>query len=1007
MLNNLVGILLRFRQEKVAITMDIEHMFYNFKVPLEQRRFLRFLWHRNNDFEQPLVAYQMTRHVFGNSTSPSVANFGLRKVVEGADSDVKCLINNNFYVDDGLLSYQTESNTIDLVLRTQKALQDNGRIRLHKFTSNSRQVLKMQDTVPLNACDPNDLSKDPKNLDLGIATLPTQRSLGLLWDTETDSFTYKVNRVEKPYTRRGLLSTINSVYDPLGFAQPVIIQGKLLLREMMSITSKTDLDDPLPELLHGKWVTWTNSLSHLESLNIPRMYSDISYKAATNREVLVFADASKDVIAAVAYLKLYDVNRSTLSFLMGKAKETVLVEFVFLVFQLNGTISVLKTIQQIATRCIDPSKLAESSWLNYMENTVELISEPEHCLIDPEHDQEIYPEVDTCTTYKCEIIDSSKPNARFCDIFSRFSSWNRLVRTVSRIKFWAAEHRKDADCSSLKTDIVFLLDASGSMSAQSFNRELAFVEDVIQRLPIGSRAVQVGFLAFSTNVYNTIYLNQYGDRKSLIAAIKQVRYSGGQTYTSKVLSVANTMVFTAVHGDRDDANNIIILLTDGISSTPRDTSHEVQLLRSRGIEMMVVAIGNNPGSEARTISSSGDLFTLSNFQGLNKSLTERLLDTMCDADCSNLKADLLFIVDASGSMKPAPFNRELSFVEDVIHSLSLGPETIQIGFMAFSTTVYNIINLNQFRDKKSLVSAIKQVQYSGLATYTSSALQQANTNIFTARHGDRNDAEDIIILLTDGISSTNTSREVHELRSRGIEIFVIAIGNSPKSEAHNIASTDEDVFTSLDFQGLNQSLAENLLYKLCDDDHKSLKRDLVFAIDRTNSVNSREYFNEKQFVNEIIKKLVIGPEDVQVSALTYPSSTPSFWLNTFNNVSNIVAAINNIPFIHYANGRSRLGGALALARTQAFQKGHGDRPDAPNMLIVITDGFAYDHSLMQQEAKLIHAEGVIVAAIGVGHARMSDLQEMVTAPSLVFHTNSFTSFGSLVERIVSLVSTGK
>ncbi|XP_056006873.1 uncharacterized protein LOC125665314 [Ostrea edulis] len=189
-LNNLFGILLRFRKEKVAATMDVEHMFYNFKVPEKQRCYLRFFWHQNNDIDQPLIEYQMNRHVFGNSTSPSIANYGFRKIVEGADKDVQDLINENFYVDDGLVSCKTVDQTVDLVLQAQQTLQDRGRVRLHKFPSNSRYVL--------NALDQADLAKNLKDLDLGTAALPTQRSLRLLWNTESDSFIFSVNQVEKP-----------------------------------------------------------------------------------------------------------------------------------------------------------------------------------------------------------------------------------------------------------------------------------------------------------------------------------------------------------------------------------------------------------------------------------------------------------------------------------------------------------------------------------------------------------------------------------------------------------------------------------------------------------------------------------------------------------------------------------------------------------------------------------------------------------------------------------------
>lgn len=36
--NSLLGVLLRFRREKIAVTMDVEQMFHNFKVPEDQRR---------------------------------------------------------------------------------------------------------------------------------------------------------------------------------------------------------------------------------------------------------------------------------------------------------------------------------------------------------------------------------------------------------------------------------------------------------------------------------------------------------------------------------------------------------------------------------------------------------------------------------------------------------------------------------------------------------------------------------------------------------------------------------------------------------------------------------------------------------------------------------------------------------------------------------------------------------------------------------------------------------
>lgn len=53
----LAGVFLRFRSEEVASMGDIEAMFYQVKVPDNQRGFLRYLWWENNNLEGALVDY--------------------------------------------------------------------------------------------------------------------------------------------------------------------------------------------------------------------------------------------------------------------------------------------------------------------------------------------------------------------------------------------------------------------------------------------------------------------------------------------------------------------------------------------------------------------------------------------------------------------------------------------------------------------------------------------------------------------------------------------------------------------------------------------------------------------------------------------------------------------------------------------------------------------------------------------------------------------------------------
>ena len=153
--NSLLGVLMRFRKEPVAMTADVQKMFYFFPVWEQHRDFLRFSWYSDNNPDKERIEYHMKGHVFGNRPSPSVASYGLQKIAE--ISGVKYGANvqkftDDFYVDDGLTSTPTVGCAVDLMKRTQQALKEYGIVKLHKIASNS--------TEAMEAFPATDLAKD-------------------------------------------------------------------------------------------------------------------------------------------------------------------------------------------------------------------------------------------------------------------------------------------------------------------------------------------------------------------------------------------------------------------------------------------------------------------------------------------------------------------------------------------------------------------------------------------------------------------------------------------------------------------------------------------------------------------------------------------------------------------------------------------------------------------------------------------------------------------------------
>lgn len=117
--NTLISVLVRFREEQIVLMVDIESMFYQVQVPDTDADLLRFLWWPNGNLDSPIQEYRMAVHLFGATSSPSVASYALRRTAEdrkdtAAPEAVETVLC-NFYVDDCLKSAPTEEKAIQLV----------------------------------------------------------------------------------------------------------------------------------------------------------------------------------------------------------------------------------------------------------------------------------------------------------------------------------------------------------------------------------------------------------------------------------------------------------------------------------------------------------------------------------------------------------------------------------------------------------------------------------------------------------------------------------------------------------------------------------------------------------------------------------------------------------------------------------------------------------------------------------------------------------------------------
>ena len=210
---------------RYAVMGDIERMFHQILVENKDRDVLHFLWRDN--YIDPIEDYRMNVHFFGKVDSPCTVNWTIKKTAADQSDffdqiSIKT-IESDFYMDDFLSSFHEISVAIKVCVDVINILQKGG-FRLTKFISNNRSLLQALPT--------SNISPKLTEINLSVKDIPIERALGVLWNPETDTFHIKYTLKSVLTTKRGILSLISSIFDPLGFITPALIEPKWIIQQL-------------------------------------------------------------------------------------------------------------------------------------------------------------------------------------------------------------------------------------------------------------------------------------------------------------------------------------------------------------------------------------------------------------------------------------------------------------------------------------------------------------------------------------------------------------------------------------------------------------------------------------------------------------------------------------------------------------------------------------------------------------------------------------------------------
>ena len=185
--------------------------------------------------------------------------------------------------------------------------------------------------------------------------------------------------------------------------------------------------------------------------------------------------------------------------------------------------------------------------------------------------------------------------------------------------------------------------------------------------------------------------------------------------------------------------------------------------------------------------------------------------------CHLIQADIIFLLDDSGSVGHQDFKKEIAFVEQFVQEFEIGPQYTQIGVITYDYNPHNYIHLDQFSDKSSFINGLQRIPYKQGATHTAEALKWTLTDGFVHRNGDRDSVRNILIVVTDGRSQdfTKTATVAKQVHNAGIETLAVGVGSQVRTrELQAIASDFKHVFHVNNYDAL-QSVREQLRDSVC------------------------------------------------------------------------------------------------------------------------------------------------------------------------------------------------
>ena len=310
-INNLLGCLIRFRENFIGFIGDIKKMYNSIHIETLDQHCHRFLWRGLDESIEPEI-YVITVVNFGDVPSGTMATVALYKTAEREKEnypEAAKIVLESAYRDD-IIDSADDFETVIQLTEDINAMLKTGNFHMKEWIYSFKE---------------NKEKKEAETVDVTlIEDEHSEKVLGMNWVIESDMFKFEVsdkivemfNKPEEEISlsKRKVLSIINGLYDPMGLVVPFTVTGKILMRKLWTTFPDMGWDDQIDGKLKKEWINYFIDMVKLSKVVFPRCSKPKG--SVGNPELILFSDASTEAYGACCYLRWNQSDGSYLSRLL-------------------------------------------------------------------------------------------------------------------------------------------------------------------------------------------------------------------------------------------------------------------------------------------------------------------------------------------------------------------------------------------------------------------------------------------------------------------------------------------------------------------------------------------------------------------------------------------------------------------------------------------------------------------------------------------------------------------